>query len=55
MDTQAQALMRLKRLIFALGSSLLVFSLCGFVVMEVYLFSEVLLCDLLLSTASHTL
>ena len=41
MSTQARALGRLKKLIFSLGSILLVFSTCGFVVMEVYIFTDV--------------
>ncbi len=41
MSTQAYALHRLKKLIFSLGSVLLLFSTAGFVVMEAYIFTDV--------------
>ena len=41
MSTQAHALHQLKRLIFSLGSVLLLFSTVGFVIMETYIFTNV--------------
>jgi hypothetical protein len=41
MADQALALQRLRKLIFSLGSFLLIFSLIGFVVLEVYIFTDV--------------
>jgi hypothetical protein len=41
MSTQAHALQRLKKLIFSLGSVLLLFSTAGFVIMEAYIFTDV--------------
>ena len=41
MVAQSHALSRLRQLIFVLGSVLLAFSTYGFVVMEVYLFTDV--------------
>jgi hypothetical protein len=41
MQSQSQALMRLKVLVLALTAFLLIFSVCGFVLLDVYLLSSV--------------